>query len=54
MKSESDEDNWDWLSIRDRFDTLAECLDVPPDSHSELAKELESMAKWIKLQDGTI
>ena len=45
-----DQDQWDWISIRDRFDTLSDALDTPPDSHDELASELESMAKWIRLQ----
>ena len=47
---EQDIDNWDWLSIRDRFDTLSWALEVPPDSHVDLALELRSMANWIEKQ----
>lgn len=41
---------WDWISVRDRLDTLSDALDVPPDSHAELATELRSMAEWIEKQ----
>lgn len=43
-------DGWDWISIRDRFDTLSGALDVPPDDHAALAAELNSMAAWIRQQ----
>jgi len=50
--AKQDADGWDWISIRDRMQTLSDVLEVPPDSHEELASELESMARWIRAQGG--
>jgi len=46
-----DQDEWDWLSIRDRFSTLSDALEIPPDSHTDLASELVSIARWINKQE---
>lgn len=40
-------DDWDWISVRDRFATLSDCLDIPPADAGELAAELHSIANWI-------
>lgn len=42
-------DDWDWISVRDRFQMLSDCLEVRPDSHAELARELHEIADWINL-----
>jgi len=49
MTTETTIESWDWVSVRDRFDTLSDTLDVPPDNHNALADELESIAAWIRL-----
>ena len=43
-----DENSWDWISVRDRFATLSDCLDVPVDDPQDLANELRSIAEWIR------
>jgi hypothetical protein len=41
---------WDWPSVRDRFATLSDALEMPPDSYGKLAQELQDIAGWIALQ----
>jgi len=47
-----DANDWDWLSICDRFATLSEVMVVGEFQavvdHDDLASEIESIAAWIR------